>query len=44
MLLKKLEVETSTVRVNASAFDEIGTLSMSFNDMVDTLNRDQTKD
>lgn len=32
-----------SVRVNTSTFDEIGTLSMSFNEMVGTLNSDQQK-
>ncbi len=40
---KKIRGGNLSVRVNASTFDEIGTLSMSFNEMVGTLNSDQQK-
>jgi nitrate/nitrite-specific signal transduction histidine kinase len=40
---KKIRGGNLSVRANVNTFDEIGTLSMSFNEMVGTLNRDQQK-
>ena len=40
---KRIRGGNLSVRVNTNTFDEIGTLSMSFNEMVGTLNSDQQK-
>jgi len=40
---KKIRGGNISVRVSVNTFDEIGTLSMSFNEMVGTLNSDQKK-